>query len=299
MKIAITTPTGHVAGAVADFLLDRGDVRVKLLGRRPNKLEKFVRRGAEMAIGSQDDPVYLVGATGDVDALLWVTPPGYGSDDVRALQNRFGQAAAIAIRTNQIPRVVNLSSIGAQWETGVGPVSGLHDIEELLDDVATNITHLRPGFFMENLLGQLDSLRNWGRIVMPIAGSRRYPMVATRDIGRVAAERLVDQSWTGHSIRELHGPDDMSFYERAQVLSDVLGREITYVHCDPNQMRQTLLESGMSEDRADLMLELYAAIESERMMPIQPRSAETTTPTTLAAFAHEVLLPLLAEPVAH
>ena len=94
MKIAVATPTGHVGSAVVDFLLEfGGDIRVVLLGRRPDRLKEFVRRGAEMAIGSQDDADYLVKATRGVEALFWATPPGYGSDDVRAFQNRLGRAA--------------------------------------------------------------------------------------------------------------------------------------------------------------------------------------------------------------
>ena len=219
MKIAVTTPTGHVGSAVADFLLDfGGDITVKLLGRRPDKLRRYVDRGAEMAVGAQDDADYLVKATRGVDALFWATPPGYGSDDLRAFQNRLGKAAATAIRDNKIPRVVNLSSVGAQLDSGVGPISGLHDVEVLLNNVATNVTHLRPGFFFENLLWQLDSIRKWGRISLPVSGTKSYPMIATRDIGRVAATRLASSDWTGHSVQELHGPADLTFKEVAQTL---------------------------------------------------------------------------------
>ena len=184
MKIAVTTPSGHVGSVVADVLLDfGGDIRVKLLARRPRNQDRFVQRGAELAIGSQDDGDYLVSATRDVDALFWVTPPGYGSDNVRAFQNRLGIAAAFAIRTNHIPRVVNLSSIGAQLSSGVGPICGLYDVEGLLDEASENITHLRPGFFFENFLMQLDSITKWGRISLPISGSRPFPMIAARDVG--------------------------------------------------------------------------------------------------------------------
>ena len=172
MKIAIATPAGHVGGTVIDFLLEfGGDIQSCSWAGGPIAKE-FVRRGAEMAIGSQDDADYLVKATRGADALFWVTPPGYGSDDVRAFQNRLGHAAAMAIRTNRIPRVVNLSSIGAELGAGVGPINGLHDVEALLDEVATNITHLRPGFFFENLLWQVDSIRKWGRISLPLSGDR-------------------------------------------------------------------------------------------------------------------------------
>jgi uncharacterized protein YbjT (DUF2867 family) len=300
MKIAITTPTGHVGSAVADFLLDfGGDVNIRLLGRRADRLAHLVDRGATAIIGLQDDADFLVKATKDVDALFWVTPPGYGSDNVRAFQNRFGKAGATAIRANKIPRVVVLSSIGANLSSGAGPISGLHDVEDLLGEVAPNITFLRPGFFFENLLWQLDSIKNRGCISLPLSGSRRYPMIATRDIGREAAARLSDGSWAGYHIRELHGPSDLCYDEVARILSDSIGRGVTYVRCERFEARQFMLESALSENAADLMLEMYDAIETGKLRSLQPRSAETTTSTTLDEFAREVLLPLVAVPVHH
>ena len=300
MRIAITTPTGHVGSAAAEFLCSiGGDVTVKLLGRRPEKLRRLADCGAKICVGSQDDADYLVRETRDVDALFWVTPPGYGSDDLRAYQNRLAKAAAAAIRTNHIPRVVNLSSIGAQFGSGVGPINGLHDVESLLDEAATNITHLRPGFFFENVLWQLDSIRQWGRISLPVAGLRRYPMLCARDIGRLAADRLLSREWIGRSVMELRGPVDLSFDEMATALSQVLGRKIVYVQCDPREMRQHLIEAGMSDNAADLMLEMYDAVESGRLQTTQSPSKETTAPTTFAEFAREVVLPMIGQPVVH
>jgi uncharacterized protein YbjT (DUF2867 family) len=252
-----------------------------------------------VAIGSQDDASYLARATYDVDALFWVTPPGYGSDNLRALQNRFGKAVASAVGSNQIGCVVNLSSLGAEWASGVGPINGLHDVEGLLNGAATNIVHLRPGFFFENLLMQADSIRKWRRISLPISGTRRFPMIAAADIGQVAARLLLDRNWKGQGVRELHGPADLSFDQAAGILSEALGRKIVYVRCDPQDARQAILASGASEDVAELLLEMYDAAETGRIRPLQPRSAETTTSTTLAEFAREVMLPLLAEPVTH
>ncbi len=300
MKIAITTPTGHVGSAVADFLLDKADeVSVRLLGRRPNHLQELTERGAEMAIGAQDDADYLTRATQDVDALFWVTPPGFGSDNVREFQNRLAKAAATAVRTNQIARVVNLSSLGAYLASGAGPINGLHDVEQRFNDAADNVLHLRPGYFFENLLWQADSIRDRGRISSPVSGSTRFPMIATRDIGWVAAQRLVDWEWSGQIVQELHGPADLSFDGVAATLANVLGRKIEYVKCDPRQMRQVLLDNALSENAADLMLEMYDAVEKGRLRPTQPRSEETTTPTTLQEFARDVLVPTISTHVAH
>src|SRR5574340_1832287 len=88
MKIAVTTPTGHVGRAVAQYLLDR-HVQVRLLARRPEKLKDLSDAGAEVVRGAQDDKDYVIAQTRGSDALFWATPPGYGSDDVRAFQNRF------------------------------------------------------------------------------------------------------------------------------------------------------------------------------------------------------------------
>jgi uncharacterized protein YbjT (DUF2867 family) len=298
MRIAVTTPTGHVGSAVADFLLDLGgDVQVRLLGRRPDKLTDFIRRGAETVIGAQDDVDYLCRATQDVDALLWVTPPGYGSDNLRTYQNRLGEAVAKAIQTNDIARVVNLSSVGAHLTSGTGPIAGLHDVEERINGVAHHVTHLRPGFFFENLLWQLDSIRKWGRISLPLSASTRYPMIATRDIARVAATRLISATWSGQVVQELHGPTDLCHREVAEILTPSLGRKIVYVKCDRDEMRENLLQSAISENAVDSLLELYEAVESGRLQTSQPRSHETTTSTTLAEFAREVLLPLIASPV--
>lgn len=300
MRIAVTTPTGHIGRAVADFLLEfGGDVRVDLLCRRPEKLRGCVDRGATVCVGSLDDPNYLIKSTRNVDALFWVTPPSYGSDNLRDFQNRLGSAAAIAIRTNRIPRVVNLSSIGAQHASGVGPINGLHDVEHLLENETSNITHLRPGFFFENLLMQLEGIKTSGRFSLPVSGSRRYPMIATRDIARVACERLLDPIWTGNCNRELHGPADLCFDEIATILSDVLVHRIDYVKCSRKEARQMMHDHALSDNAIELMLEMYEAVESGRLRPTQPRSADTTTPTTLAEFAHDVIVPMIAAPVAH
>jgi uncharacterized protein YbjT (DUF2867 family) len=295
MKIAVTTPTGHVGKAVVECLLNYGgDIRVKLLGRRPDKLRDFRDRGADVGIGSQDDADYVTRETQDCDALFWVTPPGYGSDNLRAFQNRLGKAAALAIRANQIPRVVNLSSLGADMASGGGPISGLHDVEELLNEAAADITHLRAGFFFENLFWQADTIRKWGRISLPLSGTTGYPMIAAGDIGNAAAEKLSNPGWTGQNVCELHGADDLRFNDVAQVLSDSLSRKIVYIKCDFQEARQNLLGAGMSENAADSMLEMYAAVESGKIGALQPRSEQTTTPTTFAEFAHDTLLPQLA-----
>lgn len=97
----------------------------------------------------------------------------------------------------------------------MGPISGLYEVEQRLNAAAPNIIHLRPGFFMENYLIQLEPIRTANSVLLPISGDRRLAMIATQDIAAVAAELLLQRNWSGHSVLGLHGPTDLSFDEAA------------------------------------------------------------------------------------
>jgi uncharacterized protein YbjT (DUF2867 family) len=296
MKIAITSPSGHIGSLVADYLLAAG-ADVRLLARHPEKLARLLTRGAGLAEGSLHDQKYVVEATRGVDALFWVTPSDLIAADFRECQNRVGRAAAEAIRVNRIPRVVNVSSVGAQLRSGGGPINGLHDVEQLLDRVATHIIHLRPGYFFENFLMQLESIKWQGKVCLPVSGSRRIPMIATCDIARVAADKLVETTWTGRCVRGLHGPADLSFDEAAAAISQGLQREVVFVRVDSDVARKAMVEAGLSGHVADVMLEMYRSIDSGALRTEEQRTPETYTPTRLVDFARETIRPLIEEPV--
>ena len=147
MRIAITTPTGHIGGEVTRLLLSSG-AKLVLLARNRNRVQEFERVGAQIRVGSQDNEKFVTEATVGADALLWVTPPNMACDNVRAFQAACGRAAA-AVRANRISRVVNISSIGAQSGEGNGPINGLHDVELLLNafllTVALDLGDHQPG----------------------------------------------------------------------------------------------------------------------------------------------------------
>jgi uncharacterized protein YbjT (DUF2867 family) len=296
MRIAVTTPTGNIGKVVTNHLLDAG-AEVTLLARYPQKVKDFANRGAKVMQGSLDDRDFVITATRGVDALFWLTPPDYRSTDLRAHYNRMAQAAAAAIRTNRVPRVVHISGAGAHIPSGTGPVPGLHDAEHLLDQVVTCITHVRPFYFFENYFWQLGPIKELGRVFLPVSSSTRIAMVATRDIARVAAQRLLDHTWSGRTVKGLHGPADLSFDEAAAAIGLGIERPVVHVQVPEEQARQAMRSIGLSEHVTELVLELYRAIESGLLRPAEPRTADTTTPTTLTQFARDVLKPLVNEPV--
>ncbi len=293
MRIVVSTPTGNIGSVVTDRLLDAG-AEVVAVHRTPEKVEDFAARGAQIHQGSLDDAEALGSALTGADSLLWVTPHDLGAESVRASQNAFGEAVSAAVQAAGTRRVVNISSIGAQHDESTGPVAGLHDVEEMLDTSGAAVLHLRPAYFFENYIVQVDAIKAMGGIMLPVSGSRSLPMIATRDIGVVAADKLLDDGWSESSILGLHGPNALTFDEAADTISAAIGRRVPHMTIDEMQARIGLSMMGLSQSVIDTMVEMYHAIESGHMSSAEPRTDETTTPTTLAEWAAEVLAPRFA-----
>lgn len=292
MRIVVTTPTGNIGSKLTDRLLAAG-ADVTLIARHPEKVAGFVARGASVAQGSQEDEAFVLEATRGADVLFWLTPPSYQAPDFRAYQRRMGAIAARAIQANRIGRVVNLSSVGAQLGYGTGPVNGLHDIEQAIGQVATNVTHLRPGAFMENVLMSLETIRTAGAMFLPVPGDARIPMVATADIAEAAAKLLLDPSWSGQRALLLWGPAELGYGDVAATLTKVLGKPVAHVQVTPEQARQAMLGMGMTAGMVDSFLELYDAFATGRIVQGLPPSPDLRGTTTFEQFATTVIKPLV------
>jgi len=263
-----------------------------LLARHPEKLQDFAKEGATIREGSLLDENFLLEATKDVDALFWLTPPDYQSSNFRANQDQLGEAAARAIRENKISRVVDLSSVGAQHDSGTGPADGLHDVEEILAKAAKNITHLRAAYFFENYLMQLEGIKQ-GQIYLPVSNQVRMPMISTADVAQAAADRILDTNWSGRTVVEVEGPQAMTFNEAAEQIGKGLGRHVKHVEVADDQAKESMKQMGLSDHVTDTMLELYHGIGTGRVNFEGQNNVHVNTNTTLADFAKQVIKPAL------
>ena len=293
MRIVVSTPTGNIGKVVADRLIE-GGAEVVVIHRIPEKVEGLAARGATVLQGSLDDEAFLAPALEGAAALFWVTPPDHQAENFRASQNAFGAAAAAAVQASGVARVVNVSSIGAQHDEGTGPVAGLHDVEEMLDATDASVLHLRAGYFFENYSVQVDAIQAMGGIMLPVSGTTRLPMIATRDIGNAAADILLDESSTRSGILGLHGPADLSFDEAAEAISAAVDRDIPHMTIDDMQARMGLSMLGIGQSATDTLIEWYHSIESGHLGVAEPRTEETTTPMTMEEWAAAVMAPFLA-----
>ena len=289
MRVAINTPAGNIGRVLTGQLLDAG-AEVVLLTRNPDKVKDFAARGAKVHVGNLEDADFVTRATKGVDVLFWLTPPNMATEDFRGYQNKLGDIAVRAVKENKIPRVVNLSSIGAQHDGGTGPIAGLHDVEKKLDGTGAHVTHLRAGFFMENMFMMAETMAKDGAVYFPVRGSAKIQMIATRDIGKAAAERILDASWSGRTIVELLGPAEQTFEGAAKTLGKALGKDVKYVTTTFEQTREALVGMGIRPKTAALFCEMYEAFDAGKVAPETPAKAKRTE-TTINAFAEQVFRP--------
>jgi uncharacterized protein YbjT (DUF2867 family) len=144
---------------------------------------------------------------------------------------------------------------------------------------------------MENFLLSADMIAKAGRFFVPIQASKRWPLVATADIAAKAACWLLDRGWTGHHRAGGHGPRDLSTDEAAAIISLALGKPVKCIDATLDQARGILKSMGMPDFVVELILEQYVAFRDVRLDPAEPRTPDTTTPTTLAEFARTRLAP--------
>ncbi|NQX11268.1 NAD(P)H-binding protein [Microbacteriaceae bacterium VKM Ac-2855] len=290
MRIAVTTPTGNVGSRVVRLLVQSG-VRPVVLARDPARLGSELIELVDAVVCDQGDEHAVIAATTGVDALFWVDPPTTDADPV-AGHARMGASVSAAIRANRIPRVVFLSSVGAELRGGAGEIDGLARTEQFLDASGAAVLHLRCGYFFSNLLLDVEALRN-GDLTTAADIHRPMPWVDPRDVGDVVAGRLLSTDWDGREVQAVHGPEDLSFVRVAEILSEATGRPFRARHVAADALRAQLLGAGMTPEQADGVVGMSTGMLD--VTPEQRRSVLTTTPSTLAGWAHSVLRPLLAE----
>lgn len=285
--------TGNTGSVVAQKLLDAGK-EVRVLGRNPDRLSALAKAGAQPVICEVENTGALTSAFSGATAVYAMIPPSMTSDDYRAQQDRDSKAIASAIEQAEVEYAVTLSSVGADKESGTGPVVGLHRLEQLLDRIPTlNVLHLRAAYFMENVLGQIGTIQAMGLMAGPLRGDLKLPVIATRDIGAAAADALQQLDFKHHQTRELLGQRDLDMVEAAQIIGKAIGKpDLKYLHLEDDQIRPALIRLGISTNVANLILEMAAALNSSHMRALEARSEKNTTPTSFETFVSEVFVPM-------
>jgi uncharacterized protein YbjT (DUF2867 family) len=288
--IAVMGAAGNVGSKVTERLLREGrDVRVLEHRRR---LDRFGDRGAEVVRGDARDPEALRALFEGAEAALVLIPEDFS--DPRFVANRSTMSAAIAdaLAASGVGHVVALSTVGAGTDDAVGPPAGLRELERRLAGLgAADLLVLRSSFYMENLLAALPMIQARQLNGSAIAPDLPIPMIATGDVAAEAAARLLDRDVTGHRVKLLLGPEDVTMRAATRAIGERLGLpEVPYVQFPPADVKAALVGAGMSEEAAGLMVDMQLALNTGWPFAAVRRTADSATPTTLEAFLKEAVL---------
>lgn len=265
MKYVVTGSLGNISRPLAEKLLAAGHM-VTVISSNPKKKEQIEYMGAQAAIGSVEDREFLTETFRGADAVYTMVPPTFTPSNWKQYIAGIGQNYASAIKACGVKYVVNLSSVGAHMPEGCGPVSGLYRVEKALNELDdVNVKHLRPGIFYNNFLSNIGMIQNMGIIGGNYGQDARLILVHPIDIAEVAAEELMNLSFTGKSIRYI-ASDERTTNEVAAVLGKVIGKnDLPWVNFIDEESFAGMQQAGVPDEIAKNYTEMGAAVRSGEM----------------------------------
>ncbi len=289
--IVITAPTGNIGHQVLDNLLD-GAEALRVVTLDPSALSAEARERVQVFKGSHGDPAVVDEAFADADAVFWLAPPDPQAPSVEAAYVGFTRPAADAFKRQGVKRVVGVSALGrgTPWADRAGNVRASLSMDELIASSAGAYRALTNPSFMDNIARQAEAIKNQGMFFSPIDGDRELPSVATRDIAAAASSLLLDESWSGVDEVPLLGPEDLSFNDMAEIISDVLDKVVRFQQITFEAYKDRLVSFGMSDAMAQAMTDMAWA-KNEGLDIAAQRTPENSTPTSFRLWCEEVLKP--------
>ena len=250
--ILITGATGRVGGTTLKQLSTRG-VAVRALVRNAEKAAQVASPLVETVIGDLAQPRSLESALDGITAALLVSPLDPHQVEI---QGNFIDAAKRAGRVH----VVKISGLGTALNSSVRSGRWHAQTEKHLEDSGLPFTHLRPPFFMQNILRFAPTIRASGEF----SGSMnqgKVAMIDVEDIAAVAVTALTTAAHVGKAYT-LTGPEALAYTDVAEKLSQLLGRTVTYKDTPLAAMRERLLASGMPEWHVDVQVDFSTALSA-------------------------------------
>jgi uncharacterized protein YbjT (DUF2867 family) len=293
--IVITTPAGQIGSQVLENLVGSGE-HLRLVARDLHGIPADTRQRVEVIEGSHGDPAVVDKAFDGADAVFWLTPPDPRAESVEAAYVGFTRPAAEAFKKHGVRRVVGVSALGrgTPWAARAGYVAGSLAMDDLIASSGAAYRALTNPSFMDNIARQTESIKNHGMFFSPINGDRKLPAVATLDIAAAASRLLLDDTWSGAGEVPLLGPEDLSFNDMAEIISEVLGKDVRFQQITFEAYKDRFVGFGMSDAMAQGMTDMAWA-KNEGLDNAVARTPENSTPTSFRQWCEAVLKPAVLD----
>jgi len=261
MKITLTGSLGNITKPLTQQLVKAGH-QVTVISSNTDKTSAIETLGAVSAIGSITDTLFLTEAFTGADAVYAMIPPSVTAEDFRAYANSIGDSYIEAIKASGVKRVVFLSSVGAQYDAGNGPIIGSHDMEGKLNgltDVAA--TFIRPAFFYTNFFNNINMIKHMDILGGNYPADARVVFVHPADIAAAVADELQKTS-QGKNIRYVYS-EETTAGEAAKVLGQAIGKpELPWIEFPDEQTVGAMQQAGFSADMANKFAEMGEAVRN-------------------------------------
>jgi len=237
--------TGQVGGAIARALLSEGE-KVRGIVRDLKRAQEWKSQGVDLVVADSHDASSLTDAFRGTQGAFIMLPAEFAPKPDFPEARAISGALAKAIEDARPAKVVALSSIGAHQPRGLGLITNLHILEAALKSLSVPLVFLRPGWFMENSLWDVEPARSGSisSFLQPL--DKPVPMIATADIGRVAASLLHEQ-WEGRRVVELEGPRRYSPNDLAEALATALARSVVAKEVPRDEWRALFVSQGTAD----------------------------------------------------
>jgi uncharacterized protein YbjT (DUF2867 family) len=235
--IAVIGATGNTGRAVVKELQALGQNPICVV-RNPDKAREVLGANTKTAVADLNDKAALGKALAGVESLFVTTNvnPQLAEQNDNAIDAAVQAGVKVLVRLSAGRAVVGPDSIAPAGRTQ-------HAVDEKLRGSKLGWVILRPGLFMQNVLGQAAAIKADSKIVMPYKADFRLALIDVRDTGALAARILIDPA--PHLGKEYGFTGAMtSFGEFADVFSQVLGRKINYVGVTPEQVGEAMKARG-------------------------------------------------------
>ncbi len=246
MKLLITGATGNTGSEIVKQLAAQGTPCGALV-RDKKKMD--VISGIDWVEGDYTDTDSLIAAFKKTEGI-YVAMPAHPDNEL--WMNNILEAA----KKTSVSHIVKLSGMGANLNAGSEIVRVHAKTDDLIKESGIKYTLLQPNPFYQNTFSSIQTIKENDAIYMSL-GDSKLSFIDIRDIAAVAVESLTNPEHDNR-IYKLSGPEALSYYDFAKILSHSIGKEITYHPISDEAMKSGMLEAGIPEWGADKLSELFS-----------------------------------------
>lgn len=246
-KIMITGALGNVGGYVAKYAIANGD-EVRCADINLDALDAKYGKTADKVLFDFTNPSTFTSALQGVDRVFIMRPPHLGKpEDLKPFVEALAQHGGIRL-------VSFLSLIGVENN----PVPPHHKIEKYIERAGLPYCHIRPSFFMQNISGvHAFEIKHFGRIIVPVKNALTS-FIDAEDVGELTAKVLSEPEKHQNRGYSITGAKAIDYWQATKILSEELGRTITYANPKPALAKRYWIEiRGLDKEYSTVMGMLY------------------------------------------